>query len=235
MLIYGEQSSNPGPPGEKCGLDQEEGGRYVGSTIGLVIGEDSEGSPVNLIVDPGFSTNTAAVIELLGNVGLEPDKVTHVFVSHHHPDHTLNAGLFPNATLVDFWATYKVDPAEARGLLWEDHPDPYPIAPGITVVRTPGHTYEDASLIVETGAANQKVVFTHVWWFYSDGGLSPVGPAPEQDPIADDQLQLEASRTLIENENPRCIIPGHGAPFKPNSGGPCSHQLVTDLSWQPAQ
>ena len=27
--------------------------------------------------------------------------VTHVFVSHHHPDHTVNIALFPNAEVVD--------------------------------------------------------------------------------------------------------------------------------------
>ena len=40
--------------------------------------------------------------------------MTHVFLSHHHPDHTVNIALFPNAEVVDFWARYKDD-------LWLDH------------------------------------------------------------------------------------------------------------------
>ena len=35
-------------------------------------------------------------------------------VSHHHPDHTINIALFPNAEVVDFWARYHDD-------LWLDH------------------------------------------------------------------------------------------------------------------
>ena len=36
-------------------------------------------------------------------LGLAADAVTHVFLSHHHPDHTVNIALFPNAEVVDFW------------------------------------------------------------------------------------------------------------------------------------
>ena len=214
----------PSTPGDYYelvpGVDQINGQRRVASTIGLVIGEDSGGSAVNLIVDPGFSTDPssdhpASVLSLLWKVGLKPDEITHVFVSHHHPDHMLNAGLFPNATLVDFWATYQGD-------LWKDHPDRYEIAPGIEVLRTPGHTYQDASLVVQTTAPKKTVVFTHVWWFWSDGALFPLGPAPAQDPVADNQFILESSRELVNAEGPDCIIPGHGAPFDPASGGVCS-------------
>ena len=203
------------------GLDEINGGRLVASTIGLVKGQDAGGNPIIVAVDPGFGNGIDAswLKDTLKDVEftLRVEDVTHVFVSHHHPDHTLYAGLFPNATLVDFWATYKGD-------LWLDHPNNYPIAPGIEVLRTPGHTLEDASLVVDTAAG--KVVFTHVWWFYSDGSIFPVGPAPVGDPIAADQVQLNNSRTLIDALNPVCIIPGHGAPYDPASGGSCSMVTV---------
>jgi len=48
-----------------------------------------------------------------------------------------------------------------KGDLWRDHADGYAIAPGITVLRTPGHTEEDASLVVET--ADGTYVLTHLW------------------------------------------------------------------------
>ena len=49
--------------------------------------------------------------------------MTHVFLSHHHPDHTVNVALFPNAEVVDFWARYKDD-------LWLDHDgEGYALAP----------------------------------------------------------------------------------------------------------
>jgi glyoxylase-like metal-dependent hydrolase (beta-lactamase superfamily II) len=40
--------------------------------------------------------------------------VTHVVLTHHHPDHAINAALFPHADVVDAWAHY-------RGDQWLDH------------------------------------------------------------------------------------------------------------------
>ncbi len=218
------------------GVDQNNGGRFVASTIGLVEAIDAAGNPIVdgagnpiiIAIDPGFGgINASSLKNALKGVrsNLTDADITHVFISHHHPDHTLYAGLFPNATLVDFWATYKGD-------LWEDHPDNYEIAPGIEVLRTPGHTLEDASLVVDTAAGT--VVFTHVWWCWGDGSTCPFttgAPAPEVDPIAADpsldQSLLKASRTSIDALSPVCIIPGHGAPYDPASGGPCS--MVTVL------
>ena len=97
--------------------------------------------------------------------------------------------------MVDFWATYKGD-------LWEDHPDKYQIDEGITVIRTPGHTNEDASLVVDTKLG--KVVFTHVWW--NEELFPPV------DPIADDSNALDLSRQLVFR-TADCIVPGHGKKF----------------------
>ena len=86
----------------------------------------------------------------------------------------LNAGLFPNATLLDCWATYQRVVGEEHHL-WEDHPDAYEIVPGITVYRTAGHTFQDASLAVvtfdEACGTRKTVVFTHAWWLNSDGSV----------------------------------------------------------------
>ena len=82
--------------------------------------------------------------------------MTHVFLSHHHPDHTMNVALFPNAEVVDFWARYRDD-------LWLDMPgDGYRLSPKAQLWLTPGHTAEDASLIVE--ADDGVYAMTHLWW-----------------------------------------------------------------------
>ena len=180
------------------GVDEQNGARHVASTIGLI-----RGPGATVVVDPGFVADTASLLQALQRSGVAPEQVTHVFISHHHPDHTINAALFPNATVVDFWATYKGD-------MWEDHGDNYVIAPGVTVVRTPGHTNEDASLVVQT--QHGTVVFTHVWWFMSDGALVAPGPFPPADPLASSQEALDASRLRIQ-ELADCIVPGHGPPF----------------------
>ena len=82
--------------------------------------------------------------------------MTHIFLSHHHPDHTVNCALFPNAEIVDFWARYRDD-------LWLDHDgDGYRLSPRSQLWLTPGHTEEDASLIVEADDATYAM--THLWW-----------------------------------------------------------------------
>jgi glyoxylase-like metal-dependent hydrolase (beta-lactamase superfamily II) len=67
-----------------------------------------------------------------------------VVFSHHHPDHTVNAALFPNARVHDHWAIYDGD-------RWIDRDaDGYQITPSVRLLRTPGHTAEDISTIAWT-------------------------------------------------------------------------------------
>ena len=93
--------------------------------------------------------------------------MTHVFLSHHHPDHTINIALFPNAEVVDFWARYRND-------LWLDHEgDGHRLSPNTELWLTPGHTEEDATLIVRADDATYAL--THLWWF--------ADRTPEVDPL----------------------------------------------------
>jgi glyoxylase-like metal-dependent hydrolase (beta-lactamase superfamily II) len=127
---------------------------------------------------------------------VDPAAVTHVFLSHHHPDHTMNVALFPNAEVVDFWARYKDD-------LWMDMPgDGYRLSPKAQLWLTPGHTAEDASLIVE--ADDAVYAMTHCWW-HTDR-------TPELDPFCDDQNGIAVARARIL-EVADVVIPGHGGPF----------------------
>lgn len=172
---------------------QDDGARKVASTVSLVQGDNN----FVLIADPGMAAPGIwdGILAELSGRGLAPEDVTHIFISHHHPDHTTQLGLFPNASLVDFWATYKDD-------IWSDHPNNYDIAPGVTVVRTPGHTDEDASLMVDT--AEGIYALTHLWW-------TP-GYEPKEDPLAEDAHGIEHSRKIVSAQAD-WIVPGHGALF----------------------
>ena len=173
-------------PGEK-----DDGARRVASTVALVKSKD-----VIIIVDPGMVSENVNLAEHIEKAGVKLKDVTHVFISHHHPDHTVRIGMFPNATVVDFWGSYQHD-------LWEDHGDLYELASGVKIIRTPGHTAEDASLVVD--AEDGTYVFTHVWWNEK--------MEPEIDPLAEDHTKLLESRKKIM-EIADYIIPGHGSMFK---------------------
>lgn len=170
-----------------------DGARKVASTISLI-----RAKGMIMVADPGMTAvgKWETIIAEIKDFGIQPEDVTHVFISHHHPDHNTRLGVFPNATVVDFWATYKDDD-------WSDHPDNYELSEGVTVVKSPGHTDEDASLLVNT----EKGVYllTHLWWDDTFG--------PEEDPLAENpELLAESRAKLITKAD--WIIPGHGKMFK---------------------
>ncbi len=78
-----------------------------------------------IVVDPGMVARRSKILDPLRAHGVEPEAVTHVFLSHHHPDHTINIALFPKAEVVDFWARYRDD-------LWLGHDgDGYHLSPNV--------------------------------------------------------------------------------------------------------
>ena len=172
-------------------------GGYVQSTCTLV----RDGDRV-IVVDPGMSSGAAAILEPLARLGVRPEDVTEVVLSHHHPDHTMYAGLFPNAAVHDHWAIY-------RGRDWEDSEcDGRVLAPSVQLARTPGHTAEDLALIA--GTPDGIVVTTHSW-FNADSPVDDEGP--------EDPEQLRESRRRILEVADR-IVPGHGPAFTPTASTP---------------
>jgi glyoxylase-like metal-dependent hydrolase (beta-lactamase superfamily II) len=163
----------------------------VASSVSLVL----DGAAV-IVVDPGMVADRELILAPLRGLGLAPSDVTHVVITHHHPDHTVNAGLFPRSEVVDFWASYRDDK-------WTDHEgDGYRVSEHTRLILTPGHTSEDATLLISTD--DGVVACTHAWW--------RTDRTPDLDPLADDQGALEASRARILAEADT-IVPGHGEPF----------------------
>ena len=165
----------------------------VASTVVLI---QDEGRAV--IVDPGMVSDRRKILDPLTGLGVDPAEVGDVVLSHHHPDHTLNAALFTRARFHDFWAIYEADS-------WTDRPaDGFQLSASVSLLATPGHTAEDITTLVET--RDGLVACTHLWWSEND---------PAQDPLAEDQAALERSRARLLALGPSLIVPGHGAPFRP--------------------
>ena len=171
----------------------------VGSTVGFA----REGG-VLVVIDPGLVPGRHAILRPLAELELSPEQITDVVLSHHHPDHTLNAALFANARFHDHWAWYRDD-------RWVDRPaEGFELSPSIRLIETPGHSPQDVSTLVDS--ADGLVVFTHLWW---------TSTVPEEDPFAPDPAVLHANRArVLALPELRTIVPGHGAPFEPGPDTP---------------
>jgi glyoxylase-like metal-dependent hydrolase (beta-lactamase superfamily II) len=164
----------------------------VASTVSLVL----DGEAV-IVVDPGMVADRGLLIGPLREHGLGPEQVTHAVLTHHHPDHSINVGLFPNAEVVDFRARY-------RGDQWLDHEgEGHRVSDHAVLILTPGHTAEDLTLLV--GTDEGVVACSHAWWREDR--------TPQVDPLAEDQAALEVSRARILAEAD-VVVPGHGPPFR---------------------
>jgi glyoxylase-like metal-dependent hydrolase (beta-lactamase superfamily II) len=174
------------------GLDGDD--ERVSGTVTLILDQGRV-----IVVDPGMVADRGALLATLASHGPLAGDVTDVVFSHHHPDHTVNAALFPNARIHDHWAVYQGDrwiDRDAHGNL---------LSPSVRLLRTPGHTRQDISTVASTAGGVHAC--THAWW-------SAAGP--DEDPLASDPDALAASRKLLLSFAD-VIIPGHGASFRPGT------------------
>ncbi len=165
----------------------------VASTVGLI-----RDAGAVVVVDPGLVPGPSSILDPLAALGLRPADVTDVVFSHHHPDHTLNAGLFPGVRFHDHWAIYQDD-------RWTDREaEGFQLSPDVSLLHVRGHSDEDVATVART--EDGLVVFTHAWWT-ADG--------PAEDPYAPDATRLHDARARLLELSPALIVPGHGAPFRP--------------------
>src|SRR6476661_6702365 len=170
---------------------------HVAGTVSLVRDADRV-----VIVDPGMVADRELILGPLRALGVRPEEVTDVVVSHHHLDHTVNIALFPVVPVHDFQSVIEGDlftgrPAEGTHL-----------TPGVRLLATPGHTPQDITTLV--GTADDVVALTHLWWT-ADG--------PADDPYSPDREELTRQRERVL-ELATLIVPGHGAPFRPGASTP---------------
>jgi glyoxylase-like metal-dependent hydrolase (beta-lactamase superfamily II) len=180
------------------GYVRETGGQeHVSGTVTLIVDGDAV-----IIVDPGMVSSRDALLAAVAGHGIAAGAVTDVVFSHHHPDHTVNAALFPAARIHDHQAIYDGD-------LWIDRPaEGAMLSPSVALIATPGHTGEDITTLAATPEGVHAC--THAWWG-ADG--------PASDPFCTDPETLAASRARIL-QLAAVIIPGHGAPFRPDADTP---------------
>ena len=162
----------------------------VAGTVSLLRDGD-----VVAIVDPGMVPKRADILAPLSALGVTPEHVTDIVLSHHHPDHTMNIALFPEIRVHDHWAIYERDqwtPRPAEGVQ---------LSPGIVLLETPGHTPQDITTVVETDEG--VAALTHLWvWKDSPGSGLDVDPK-----LVEEHRARVLDRATI-------IVPGHGPSFR---------------------
>ena len=140
-----------------------------------------------VLVDCGFDRDRGAArnrfqdtdpLELLAQMGVRPEDVDHVVVTHMHYDHVGNVARFPNATVslareeYDFWCGPESDPGRlgtvvnaneveiVRRLAREQRvrlvDGAEGLFPGLSVTRLGGHT--PGQMMVEVGTGAGQVV-----------------------------------------------------------------------------
>ena len=172
---------------------------FASSTIVLI-----EDSGVRVLVDPG--ANREVLLDALEKETLQPEDIDIIFLTHYHPDHTLNLKLFPRKRICDGTTVYLDDKEEP----YEEY------IPGtmVQVIKTPGHAIEHCSLMVKTGSGNVCVAGDTFWWEEKEEPkMDKDGLVFHEDKYANDFEKLKESRqNLLDSAD--YIIPGHGKTFK---------------------
>jgi glyoxylase-like metal-dependent hydrolase (beta-lactamase superfamily II) len=155
---------------------------------------------LKIIVDPGC--NRKLLFDALEQENLRTIDINYVFLSHYHPDHCLLMGIFEKAIVFDS-VQYQNGPI--GGETGEFLP-----GTDIRIIKTPGHTIDHASLLVNTKDGKILVGADVFWW---KDGETQIVEVDKHDDFASDQILLQDSRSKVL-KLADFIIPGHGKMFK---------------------
>lgn len=179
-------------------INKEE---FVSSTTTLI-----QDKGVRVVVDPGM--DRGALLEGLLKEELKPEDIKFVIVTHTHLDHSLLAGIFENAKILDNSDSYSFN-----GKIGE-HEGGVPNT-DIEIIRTPGHDQFHCSVLVDTEDLGKVVIAGDVFWWVDEEEQKTDRQSllEHKDPYVKDEKALRESREKIL-EVADYIIPGHGEMFK---------------------
>lgn len=178
----------------------------------------------NILVDAAHIGRRQILTQRLGALGLSPNDIDVVFLTHAHWDHILNIDVFPNAEFLIHpaereyarhphkadWATPTYTSAILESFRLREVKDGEEIDEGVRVIDTPGHTRGSISLLVNTpdGVAALCGDAMHSSW-------SAVTGQPLLVFWNLDQAKASIRKVL---ERADIIYPGHDRPFRLEAG-----------------
>jgi glyoxylase-like metal-dependent hydrolase (beta-lactamase superfamily II) len=158
---------------------------------------------VNIVVDTSTRFMEPAIMTSLEQIGILPDDVRFIVLTHSHHDHCGNNHLFPNAEI------YVRKEENYSGPNIVEVSEDIEIAPGVRLVYTPGHTKGSMSVFVE-GDRRYAVAGDAIP--LEDNFRRMIPPGINYDEIT----ALKSIKTITDYAD--VIIPGHGRPFLKNGG-----------------
>ncbi|MCH8309585.1 MAG: MBL fold metallo-hydrolase [Chloroflexi bacterium] len=185
------------------------------------------------LVDSGLPWNSGTVIKYIRKIGRKPEELSHLLITHAHPDHTGSAGRLSRKTGAQVVAhsadtSHRGDGTSLSymGIFGSlsipvpfleripvttlvEEGDVLPIAGGVRVIHTPGHTSGSVCFLEEgTGT-----LFSGDTIFSDGKRISRSVPFPGYDAES-----YRASLTRLATLDFEAVCGGHGAPLM--SGGP---------------
>lgn len=179
-------------------INKEE---FASSTTTLI-----QDNNLNIIVDPGMDRK--ALLDGLLKEELRIEDINFVILTHTHLDHSLLAGIFKNAKILDNSDIYSFN-----GKI-EEHEGRLPNT-DIEIIKTPGHDQFHCSVLVKTKDLGKVIIAGDVFWWADEEEQKTDKQSllEHKDPYVKDEKTLRESREKIL-EVADYIIPGHGEMFK---------------------
>jgi len=193
-----------------CGIHEmyENERLRVGATSTLIKSKN-----INIVVDPGSFVNRDRLVTALKNEGLDVVDIQAVILTHSHIDHTSNSFLFSQAKIYCKFngGNYKGQFQNIKeGFVERFDILNQPIAEGVKIIDTIGHSVDHISVVVDTDLGRVVVagdaIAKEIW--------ADTSKLPEAEFVYRVEEYAKSRKKILEIAD--FIVPGHGAMFKVN-------------------
>lgn len=150
-----------------------------------------------IVVDTSSAERKESILYSLEQLGILPEEIDTVVITHLHSDHLGNIDLFPNAK---FMAHEKELPPPT----WATLKGGEELITGVKVVHTPGHSPGSVSVFVE---ADRRYAITGDALPTKDNYVKNVPPGVHYDR----DVAMQSIKRIVDYA--QLVVPGHDFPF----------------------
>jgi glyoxylase-like metal-dependent hydrolase (beta-lactamase superfamily II) len=163
-------------------IQRDESGRILDarSSVTLIMSKERK-----IVVDTGLAGEDKLILCALSRLGIKPEEIDTVINTHSHNDHCENNHLFSSARILA--------PSDGER-----------IAPGVRAMKTPGHSPDSRSIVVE---GPRRIVIAGDALPTFSNFLKNVPPFLH----VDRELAVSSMAKIISIAD--VIVPGHDSPF----------------------